>query len=370
LPPRWRIAVWRRRLDERTPDGEPAALLGDEAMVSLSEAFGGRRLYVPQDVAPITRSRGRSACSRPRGSPAVTRSPSSAFPWLASCAPGTTGRAIYPTAKSPLSWGSPRRASTSSSPAWIDRPPRVAASSFSASENRRHARVSGHATRPGQHLQPIVWVGEPWAATSPRDIRVATPQRSSACWGSRAASWTILPITAAPPSTALAALPEGRRPHRREPRRLRRLRPGHGRRHRWRRHPQPDDERRGLALLPLLLGSVPLRELPHADRRDAVRPGSERRREGGQQAPAAGDQFLHGAHRSHRSVDGRRSDRSTNLGGDGRGARASRLGHAGAREAFREAARARYRAIVAIDPRQAKFLKGWLARADELGVDA
>jgi lysozyme family protein len=38
-------------------------------------------------------------------------------------------------------------------------------------------------------------------------------------------------------------------------------------------------------------------------------------------------------------------------------------------EAFREAARARYRAIAAADPSQAKFLEGWLARADALGKE-
>jgi lysozyme family protein len=39
-------------------------------------------------------------------------------------------------------------------------------------------------------------------------------------------------------------------------------------------------------------------------------------------------------------------------------------------EAYREAARARYRAIVAANPNDQKFLRGWLARADELGTDA
>lgn len=36
-------------------------------------------------------------------------------------------------------------------------------------------------------------------------------------------------------------------------------------------------------------------------------------------------------------------------------------------EAYREAARARYRAIAAARPSQNRFLKGWLARADQLG---
>ena len=46
------------------------------------------------------------------------------------------------------------------------------------------------------------------------------------------------------------------------------------------------------------------------------------------------------------------------------------LGMAALAEAFREAARARYRAIVAHAPSQKRFLKGWLARADALGRDA
>jgi lysozyme family protein len=46
------------------------------------------------------------------------------------------------------------------------------------------------------------------------------------------------------------------------------------------------------------------------------------------------------------------------------------LGMAALTEAYREAARARYRAIAAVDPRQKKFLNGWLARADELGMAA
>lgn len=36
-------------------------------------------------------------------------------------------------------------------------------------------------------------------------------------------------------------------------------------------------------------------------------------------------------------------------------------------EAYREAARRRYRAIVVQDPTQRKYLKGWLGRADDLG---
>lgn len=39
-------------------------------------------------------------------------------------------------------------------------------------------------------------------------------------------------------------------------------------------------------------------------------------------------------------------------------------------EAYREATRARYRAIAASDPNQKKFLRGWLNRADALGKDA
>jgi lysozyme family protein len=45
------------------------------------------------------------------------------------------------------------------------------------------------------------------------------------------------------------------------------------------------------------------------------------------------------------------------------------FGVAAVAEAYRAAAAARYRAIVVEDPRQRRFLKGWLARAAQLGRD-
>lgn len=44
-----------------------------------------------------------------------------------------------------------------------------------------------------------------------------------------------------------------------------------------------------------------------------------------------------------------------------------RLGMGALVEAFREAVRDRYRAIVRRDPRQRRFLRGWLARTEKLG---
>lgn len=46
------------------------------------------------------------------------------------------------------------------------------------------------------------------------------------------------------------------------------------------------------------------------------------------------------------------------------------LGMRALAEAYREAARARYRAIATANPSQNRFLKGWLRRADELGLGA
>ncbi|MFZ5749078.1 MAG: glycoside hydrolase family 108 protein [Pseudomonadota bacterium] len=48
---------------------------------------------------------------------------------------------------------------------------------------------------------------------------------------------------------------------------------------------------------------------------------------------------------------------------------ASRCGLSEIADAYRDAARARYRDIVRRDPSQKRFLNGWLARADALGAD-
>lgn len=45
----------------------------------------------------------------------------------------------------------------------------------------------------------------------------------------------------------------------------------------------------------------------------------------------------------------------------------NRIGVSGLIDAYRDVTKARYRAIVAADPSQRVFLKGWLRRADELG---
>jgi hypothetical protein len=187
-------------------------------------------------------------------------------------------------------------------------------------------------------------------ATSPRAIRAGTAWRSQAARRRGRLRRRSRRSRRRHQVRDLAPLPEGRGNDRRQPRRARRLRPGHGRRHRRRRHSQPHHERRGFALLSLLLGAPQLRELSRADRRDAVRPGVN----GGGAAQKLLQRAIN-ACTAH--IPSRRLVVDGAIGPKTRTAMDAVLDHPGLgmpalAEAYREAARARYRAIARSDPSQ------------------